>query len=261
MTPEARRRQRVRFPVLALTAGAWIALLVVGMPHGGSAAHEAAGLPSLAGTGWAHHAGQLLSSSSAGPSPGLLIAGSALMLVAMMAPLLIPALRHVSDRSLPYRRRRAVTLLVAGYAVTWSVAWVLLLTLAAAITRFVPHPAAALGCCLGVLIAWQVSPLKQRFLNRSHSRPTLVAFGPAADADALRYGHTQAKWCIGSCWALMLVPLLVPTQQLLVMLAVAGWIWAERWEAPAPATWRVRLPVSATRLVTAQTRSRLEGIR
>ena len=183
------------------------------------------------------------------------------MLVAMMAPLLIPALRHVSDRSLPHRRRRAVTLLVAGYAVTWSVAWVLLLALAAAISRLVPHPAAALGCCLGVLIAWQVSPLKQRFLNRSHARPTLVAFGPAADADALRYGHTQARWCIGSCWALMLVPLLVPTQQLLVMLAVAAWIWAEQWEAPAPATWRVRLPVGATRLVTAQTRSRLEGIR
>jgi len=49
-------------------------------------------------------------------TPAKLAAGSALMIAAMMSPLLMAPLRHVRDRSFARRRARAMLLFVAGYA-------------------------------------------------------------------------------------------------------------------------------------------------
>ena len=54
----------------------------------------------------------------------------------------------------------------------------------------------------------EVSPIKQRCLNRCHADPEISAFGVAADIDALRFGTMHGIWCAGSCWALMLCPML-----------------------------------------------------
>ena len=59
-------------------------------------------------------------------------------------------------------------------------------------------------------LAWQCSPAKQVCLNRCHALRELAAFGRAADTDALIFGATQGVWCAGSCWAWMLLPLLLP---------------------------------------------------
>ena len=215
MTAEALARRRIRTPVLAVTAVAWAATLVVHTrpSHGMGGGHL---MP-------------------AGPA-----AGWPLMLVAMMAPLLIPALRHAYAQSLPRRRWRAMTLLVAAAAAIWSAAWLILRPIAG------PLP---LAVVLLAAVVWQVSPLKQRCLNRRHAHPALVAFDRAADVDALRFGCRHAFWCVGSCWALMLLPLAAGGWHLALMAAVTLWIWAEQFDTPVRPTWRLRVPVRAARII------------
>jgi predicted metal-binding membrane protein len=179
------------------------------------------------------------------------------MLTAMMAPLLIPALRHACARSLPRRRPRALTLVTVAYVATWSVGVLVLNTVATAL-QTVASAGAAIAFGLFLAVVWQLSPWKQRCLNRHHAHPPLAAFGRAADLDVLRLGCVQGLWCFGSCWALMLLPLLADGWDLSVMAIVALWMWTERFDTPVAPTWRLRLPVKAARIVAVRTRSLLQ---
>ena len=101
------------------------------------------------------------------------------------------------------------------------------------------------------LFLYEVSPFKQRCLNRGHAHPELAAFGRAADVDALRFGWSHGAWCVGSCWALMLLPLLFARGHLPAMAMVTLWIVAERLERPQPPRWRLRGPSKAIRIILA----------
>lgn len=182
-----------------------------------------------------------------------------LMIAAMMPPLVLEPLRHVRDRSFARRRSRATTLFAVGYAAVWLSAGAVLQTLA-----LVSHFAAAEGWSpflAGIAVAtlWQLSPAKQRCLNACHRLPALSAFGWAAERDALVFGMSHAMWCVGACWALMLLPLLVTQGHLLVMAAIGVFLLGERLERPAPPAWRLRYPRKALRIVAAQFRIRLDA--
>ena len=266
MTPEARHRRRIRTPVLAVTVVAWAAMLVPELLRSPRVGRS--GDPTLAGEAAYHgHAGHVGSSPS---STGLDVSvsehwsftpwwgsatGWALMLAAMMAPLLIPALRHAFARSLPRRRGRAVALVTVAYAATWTAGGAALVSLADGIGALTVSPYPALAAGLAVAMLWQATPLKQRCLNRRARHPPLAAFGRAADVDALRLGYAHAVWCFGTCWALMLVPLLVPQWHLGLMVVVTLWVWSEQLERPAVPGWRLRAPVRALRLARATARS------
>jgi len=112
-----------------------------------------------------------------------------------------------------------------------------------------------LATAIVVAFVWQLSPAKQRSLNRCHARPALSAFGSAADLDALRFGSMQGIWCVGSCWALMLLPVLVSGWHVAAMAAVALWLSAERLDTPVPPRWGLRVPAKAARIALAQTRT------
>src|SRR4051812_42724390 len=118
MTPEARQRRRIRTPVLAITTMAWAAMLAV---HAIPSGHGMDGMDGMVGMDGMPGMDSAASrpSNATNPwdlgSPRELLTGWPLMLTAMMAPLLIPAIRHVYLRSLPRRRWRAVTLLTAAY--------------------------------------------------------------------------------------------------------------------------------------------------
>lgn len=254
MTPEASRRRRIRTPVLAVTALAWLVTVVLqvratGPGHGSSGMAGMPGMadmPGMAPSPTDQHDGLLPGSTLA------FLAGWPLMLTAMMAPLLIPALRHSYARSLPRRRWRAVALFVAGYTAIWTAAGLVLREIAAGL------PVRG-GAVIGLLaaLAWQLSPVKQRCLNRQHAHPALAAFGRAADLDAVRFGAVHAVWCVGCCWALMLLPLLATHWPLVVMAGVTLWIWAESFDKPARPNWRIRLPGKAARIVAGAGRSLL----
>jgi predicted metal-binding membrane protein len=187
-----------------------------------------------------------------------LAGGWALMLAAMMAPVLIPPLRHLRDRTFARRRARGIGLFVLGYAAIWMAAGALLLALALAVRRAAPESFVAVVPATAIAMVWQFSPAKQRCLNRCHAHPELAAFGPAADIGALRFGLTHGVWCAGSCWALMFLPLLISRGHIVAMAAVSLWLFAERLDRPMPPRWRLRGPGKAARLVIAQARMGFE---
>jgi predicted metal-binding membrane protein len=108
---------------------------------------------------------------------------------------------------------------------------------------------AVLPAVAGTII-WQCSPLKQRCLTRCHYRPEIAAFGMRADGDALRFGATHGAWCTGSCWLMMLLPMLANGGHLAVMAASSAWMVAERLERPAIVRWQFRVPIKVARILS-----------
>jgi predicted metal-binding membrane protein len=184
-------------------------------------------------------------------SPARLANGWALMLAAMMLPVVAAPLRHVHERSFVRRRARAILLFVLGYFAVWMAAGLVLQLVALTAVSVVPMPL-ALGLAFALAAAWQVTPAKQWCLNRCHRRPQLAAFGVAADRDAFNFGLTNGASCAGACWALMLPMLLAGEGQFLAMIAVTLLVFAERLERPAPLAWRWRGTGKAWRIVLAQ---------
>jgi predicted metal-binding membrane protein len=184
-------------------------------------------------------------------SPARLASDWALMLAAMMLPVVAAPLRHVRDRSFAIRRARAMLLFVLGYFAVWMAAGLVLQLVALTAVWVVPMPL-ALGLAFALAVAWQVAPAKQWCLNRCHRRPQLAAFGVAADRDAFNFGLTNGASCAGACWALMLPMLLAGGGQFFAMIAIALLVFAERLEAPAALAWRWRGSGKAFRIVLAQ---------
>lgn len=184
-------------------------------------------------------------------SPGKLATGWTLMVLAMMLPLAIGPLWHVRERSFARRRGRSTALFVAGFVAVWMLAGVILQTVALLARLMVPEPLACLGLAVAVALLWQVSPVKQRFLNRCHQRPPLAAFSFAADLDAFAFGVRNGAACAGVCWASMLAMLLTGQGRLPAMVVVTLFSLAEAIEDPAPLAWRWRGGAKALRILAA----------
>ena len=252
MTYDGQEVAQVRNPMLIVSAVAWLLLLA---DPGGAvmSTHE----PAV-------HSGAMAAASLhmllATHPPASLAVGWVLMLVAMMTPVLISPVGHLRLRSFAYRRARTITLFVAAYAAIWIVLGGVLVAVALAATlsaaqSYLPAAGAAL-----LALVWQSSPTKQHCLNRCHAHPELAAFGVAADIDALRFGTTHGIWCAGSCWVLMLCPMLVPSGQNVAMVAAAVVVFSERLERPRPACWRLRGLGKAMRIAAAQVRIRVKAV-
>lgn len=250
MTVRPRQRTRVNILILLLSAITWVMLLV----NPGSImtlAHcpvtdSGASLASL----------QMMLAMNPVSS---LLAGWALMLVAMMAPTLLSPIHHVRERSFKRRRVRSVALFVAGYAAVWMAAGVVLTAALLLLNLLAPQsylPAVVVGV---FALVWQCSPVKQRCLNRNHNHSELAAFGAAADWDALCFGLTHGVWCVGSCWALMLFPMLLQRGHFAAMAAMTFVMVSERLEKPRLPSWRLRFPDKLVRILIARTRIRLQS--
>jgi predicted metal-binding membrane protein len=250
MTTAARERRQVWMPALFISVAAWLALVI---EPGGTALVTHCSAEMLDATP-SNAALKLLAALS---PPTTLAMGWVLMLAAMMVPLLVPPVRHVRDSSFSRRRARAIVLFVAAYVAIWMAGGAMLLAIATTARLVAPASPVAAAVMIGALV-WQFSPIKQRCLNRCHFHPELRAFGFAADRDALRFGLAHGAWCVGSCWALMLPPLVVSRGHLAVMAAVALWLAAERLERPVPPRWRWRGPSKAARMLVARTQMRLQ---
>ncbi len=251
MIDMAREVARVRYPVLAISAGAWGALVA-----GPSMLVPGMGVYcSAMGSGTATIAASLSMLLALNP-PSALAAGWALMLVAMMSPLIISEIHHIRFTSLTRRRARSIALFVAGYGGVWMLCGAVLtgvgfVALALAPGSYVPMTVAGLITCV-----WQASPFKQRCLNRCHDHRPLRVFGLEADLDAFRFGWTHGGWCAGSCSGLMLFPMLLPEGHWMAMVAVAILVFCERLEDPAPPRWKMRGLGKAGRMVAAAIRIR-----
>jgi predicted metal-binding membrane protein len=252
VTYEPREFGRVRNTVLLASAIAWVLLLF-----------------DSAGTALVAHC---LTAAGATPRPAsfqMLLAmnppvslamGWAVMLVAMMAPVLIAPICHIRLRSFTSRRTRSAALFVSAYAAVWMALGCGLLTISLAAAWFAPQSYLPAAGAAIVALVWQASPIKQRCLNACNAHKELAAFGVAADYSALRFGLTHAIWCAGSCWTLMLFPILLFRGHLPAMAVVTVLISSERLDPPGVADWRWRGLGRVTRIAIAQTRIRLQSV-
>lgn len=248
MTYEPREFGRVRNVVVVASAIAWVLLL---LDSGRTAlvvhcSMAAGSMPRPASF-------QMLLAMN---PPLSLAIGWTVMLAAMMAPVLIAPICHIRLRSFRSRRTRSVALFVSAYAAVWTALGCGLLTIGLAAAWFAPQsyvPAAATAL---VALLWQASPIKQRCLNACHAHTELAPFGAAADYSVVRLGLTHAVWCAGSCWVLMLFPILLFRGHLPAMAVVTILVLSERLDPPMVPCWRWRGLSRVTRIAIAQARLR-----
>ncbi len=230
---------RVRYGVLGAAVLAWV-LLLSGHTRVGSEGLQAL-LALCSGTGqpWQQAAwwrylglGGGLSEMALGPA----------MIVAMMAPLAMPVLALVWRSSLRRRRLRGLLLCLAAYFLVWWLAGLALEGLLLLLAGRGLDTRTGLPAAGGLLNAWiwQCSPWKQRSLNQCQRHPPLAAFGWRAEWDAFRLGLSHGMACVGSCWALMALTLLLPRGHLAGMAMAALIVYGERLEPPARPGWRWR---------------------
>ena len=171
--------------------------------------------------------------------PARLLADWALMLLAMMPPLLAVPLMHVWRSSLPRRRVWALANFALGYVSVWMMAGPILIGLALLLQLVAGERALAFAGALLLATLWSASPWQRIALNRGHRLSWIGLFGWAADRDCLTFGVIHAVWCIASCWAWMLAALAVAWWHIPAMIFAAVVMLSERLAAPDRPRWRL----------------------
>jgi predicted metal-binding membrane protein len=192
--------------------------------------------------------------------PALLYAAAwLLMILAMMLPTTLPLLGVFARITMARADRGALlALCVLGYVLAWSGFGLVAYAADSAV-----HVAAsrsgwltAHGWAIGALVlagagAFQFSSLKYRCLERCRTPFGFVNSrwrGLAPGREALRIGFDHGLFCVGCCWALMLVMFVVGMGNLGWMLLLAALMAAEK---NLPVGRRLAAPVGAGLLASA----------
>lgn len=189
-----------------------------------------------------------------------LMLGWIMMVLAMMLPKLIVPIQYIYDRSLKRRRLGSAVLFVLGYTITWAVAGFVINVLILGLNLLFPMSYIPALVVAFIVVVWQFSPVKQRFLNRGHNHWSLAAFGWAASLDAFRFGVMHGVWCIGSGWALMLFPMLLPEGHNLAMIIIAFIMISEHMEHPRLPRWYFNFRLKLFRIMIFQTKIRIKQL-
>ena len=210
----------------AVTTAAWLALLAgVGMHH----EHLAPDHSSAEVVAWL---------------PGWL-----LMVLAMMVPVTLPAVRHLALNSVRRRRQRAIALYTAVFVGAWVPFGVAALGFDHLVRVHIGlSDRASIGLALAVAAGWQLTRAKRRALFACGRTVPLPPFGLRADAGCARFALLHAQRCIQSCWALMLVMVAVGHSSLAWMVALTALVVAE--ELTVRGRWVTR-PAAAVLVVAA----------
>lgn len=190
-------------------------------------------------------------------TPMSMMADWALMLHAMMPPLLVMPLMHVWRASLPRRRMRAALVFMLGYGAVWMAAGPALLAFGLLLKIFAERWALVVALVLATI--WSASPWQRAALNRGHRLRRIGLFGWAADRDVVLFGANHGLWCIASCWAWMLLPLVGDSWHLAIMLIAGAIMLTERLSDPERPRWHwpVFLPRIDRRILAAAQRGTL----
>lgn len=201
----ARRYDEPELFAWAAVAAAWFALI----------AHE--------------YLGQRHNHSLVGALPGWTV-----MTVAMMGPAVLPAVRHVAQSSLRWRRRQAI----GEFAAVYVALWVGFGTVALTVASMMEPSADLLGGALLTAAAWQVSPHKRRALWDCHRAVPFPPRGIRATMGCARFGIVHGTACIRSCWLIMAAMAFTPRAHL---------VWASVFTTVILYERRARQPRHATR--------------
>lgn len=176
--------------------------------------------------------------------------GWLLMVAAMMLPTTLPLLR-IFDRLVAGRRDRAALcrFLITGYLFAWSVFGLAAYTLDGALHAGLKgwlwlalHPWAPGAAALVVAGLFQFSRLKHHCLDKCRTPLGFVMshwHGPHPRREAFLLGLSHGAFCVGCCWALMLLLFFVGVGSLswmlmvgLVMAVEKNHVWGRRLAAP-----------------------------
>jgi predicted metal-binding membrane protein len=167
------------------------------------------------------------------------LSGWLIMVVAMMMPPALPFLQAMQRLTHELTRGGAMVASAAAvFIATWTLAGLGLVTTGklcasglAAIPWLVDRPAVVSGFAALLVGAYQLSPLKQACLTacRSPVALMLVAWNEEHPwRSALAIGVRYAAVCIGCCWTLMLLTLVVGAFVLPLMVGVSVIMLLER---------------------------------
>lgn len=172
-------------------------------------------------------------------SAAIFVGGWTVMSIAMMLPTSLPliALFTIVVRDRP-KRESLVLLACVGYLLVWTAAGVFAYALVAACREAAAHAGWPhrnpwfFGSAVCVIAgAFQFSSVKYACLNRCRSPLSFVTehwSGLRARLDSLRLGLHHGLFCVGCCWALMLLMLLPGAGNLGWMLALAAVMAVEK---------------------------------
>ena len=172
---------------------------------------------------------------------GLMYVMWAVMMVAMMAPSAAPMLLMFATLNRKRREREApyvsTGVFLAGYVIVWAV-----FSIAATAGNWGLHQASLLSSMMGastsgylggVLLllagAFQWSRLKNECLTQCRTpMGFLMTSWREGRGGALRMGLDHGAYCLGCCWALMLLLFVLGIMNLLWIAALAAFVLAER---------------------------------
>lgn len=192
---------RPEWPIAAIVGLAWVAACVVYAATGGD--HRGTGAAAALG-GWA------------------------LMAIAMMGPMALPAVRHVALNSLRARRLRAMALYFAVFTGVWLAFGIVALAAERVATQMLGIDSRVLlASALALAVAWQLTRTKRRAIYACTRTVALPPLGRRADAACARFALKQGRRSVVSCWALMLVMTAVGHMNLAWMAALTAFILFE----------------------------------
>jgi len=163
-----------------------------------------------------------------------------LMAVAMMLPSAAPLIRtycEIADTA--EAKGEAVVhplVLVAGYLSVWAMASLLFAALTYSLTRTAPATGLAAAAALGIAGLYQFSGLKQACLEKCRN-PFAILFSrwSSKPSRILRLAAEQGLWCLGCCWALMLVMFAVGVMNVFWMALIGLFAIVEKqWDGRFP---------------------------
>ena len=170
----------------------------------------------------------------------LLFAMWSVMMTAMMLPSATPLIllyAAAARRSAePDHAGRRIYALAAGYLAVWSlfssVATVLqrALTSTTVLTPMMePSSSTTVAILLGVAGLYQVTPLKRACLRACRSPLAfLLQHSRTGSAGAFSLGAAHGMYCVGCCWALMLLLFAGGVMNLTVILGLTAWVLVEK---------------------------------
>jgi predicted metal-binding membrane protein len=175
-----------------------------------------------------------------GPRLLLLWAMWAAMMAGMMlpsaAPIVLLYARSARNTASPAHASRRVYAMVAGYVLVWAAFSVGATALQRVLAEWLvltpmmePATTAAAAALLLVAGVYQLTPLKRACLQSCRSPIAFLSTRWRTGIDgAVRMGAEHGIYCLGCCWALMLLLFAGGVMNLAVILALTVWVAIEK---------------------------------
>jgi predicted metal-binding membrane protein len=218
LPPRSQSHTALAISVILMTVGAWGGLWFLDAASQGFSHH--------------HHHHFVSNAGPVGPAALLFVSGWVLMTVAMMLPTSLPVLTVFSTIAGQRKDRMLLlALVIAGYLLVWALFGglvcfgnLVLQRLANGSAWLVDHAWAGGFALLAVAGVFQFTPLKYRCLDKCRSPLSFVMEhwrGRNDRLQALRLGVDHGIFCVGCCWALMLLMFIAGVGSLLWMMILA----------------------------------------